>query len=124
MVVVPAVAEGKYRQNPVVAAFVRRLESTGPEGVPEGVDRVRDLTEECHPHEPTPQEAAPAADRERNSQAEQDPDDCGAVDEHDERVPEQPLAIALSLRSGTAQDPAEVRVDEPVQRAVRIARTV
>jgi hypothetical protein len=92
--------------------------------VAERVDRVRDLTEERHPDEPAPQEALPTADRERNRQAEQHPDGRGAVDEHDERVLEQPLAIAISLCSGTAQDPAEVLVHEPVQRAVRIAFAV
>ena len=60
----------------------------------------------------------------RDREPEEDPDGHRAVDEDDEGVLEQPLAVALALGGRAAQDPAEVRVNEPVQRAVRVSLAV
>src|SRR5690349_2392211 len=85
-----------------------------------------------HTHQPTPEQAAqgewpPAeepANGERDRQRQHRPEQEGLADEGHNAVAHEMTAIYLRIGIAVAEDPAEVRVEEAFDGAVRVALTV
>ena len=125
MVVVPPLAEHEHRDDPVVAGLVAHL-VVAP--APHVADRVhaegRVLVEE-DAHEPAPDQALDAAgpavervaDRERDPERRDDPEQVHAVDRPDQLVVVQILPVEPALLHPEVREhPADMRVDESLER--------
>ena len=145
VVVVPGLAEGEEREPEQVARLVLRAEPAAAEEVAERVDRVGRVMEHEHADRAAPQHPGEAvaqraaervAEQERGDQAADDAPQEAAVDRAHDRIGDQVGRVARPAAAVRVQEqPADVRVREPAQRAlharavvdvraVRVARAV
>src|SRR5258706_58448 len=74
-----------------------------------------------HTHQSRPQQSMPAADRERDDQRKDGPEQEGAADEDHHFILNQIFAIDSGIGIAIFKQPADVRVEETFDRAMWIA---
>ena len=114
----------KQRDEQVVAAGVLGVEVSRAERMADRIDGEHHLVVHGDAHEASPDEAAPAVDQHRDDEPGEEPELGRAVDGHDEPVFEEAAAVALARCRLDGEDPADVGVQEAVERRVRVALAI
>ena len=131
VVVVPGLAKRERHEPEQVARLVVRLEATPPEEVAERVDAVGHVVHHQHAHPAAPEQpgqgrreraADRIAERERQREPAERPDQEGAVDPAHHGVVHEVGRIAAPRPAlGVNEEPAHVRVDQALEGALPAA---
>src|SRR5579859_6870064 len=95
----------------------------------DGVDAPRDVVREELAYQSAPEQASQrtgpatqrAANREGDGHRQHDPEQMRIADEDHQTIAQQVPAVTSGIGIGLREDPAEMRMEEPVERAMWIA---
>src|SRR6185312_14870456 len=124
MVVMPALPKGQQPDDPLIAAAVPGLKRTSPEGMTDRVDAPGHMMHQENAYQTTPKQTAPSANGKGNDQGEDDPEGKGATHEAHDGISDQTRAIDGRIIGKLTQHPANMRVEETLNRAMRITLLV
>src|SRR5579883_2245380 len=120
MVVMPALTKGQQPDDPLIAAAVSGLKRASPEGMTDRIDTPGHMMDQENAYQTTPEQTAPAANGKGNDQGEDNPEGKGTTHEAHDGISRQTAAIDVRIIGKLAQNPANMRVEETLSRAMGI----
>src|SRR2546427_294818 len=124
MIIVPALAKGQKTHDPLITALIDSFKVALAEGMTDGVDAPGDMMSQEDAHQPTPQQAHPAANREGNEQRKSGPEKKCAAHKNHHTIIDQIAAIDVWISHAIFKKPAHMSMKETLYRAVRITLAV
>src|SRR5579872_4960054 len=125
VIVMPSLAQAEKADRPLIAALIGRIERPPSELVTHRVHGPGQMMGDEESDQAAPEKSTPPVDEIRNDETEHCPERERAADEDRGAVLQQVLGISLRLATRLgAEHPANMRVEQALERAVRIPRLV